>query len=240
MPGRVPGEAARRPGHWGGWGWICAFAAVAMLHGGVLWALGLPPAAEKVQPPVLIAQLVAPDVPLPSPPAASPESPPPQPPPEPPPPAQHEPLSQVPVPPAPPPPRPAPTHHPVRPRPPTPSTAASPDASSPASPAPVASSPAESQGGPVASQQAPARISCAIPRYPERSRELGETGTVLLALSIDTEGRVADSRVEKSSGFPRLDEAALAALSKCRFRPGTVNDTPQASWVKLRYVWKLD
>jgi protein TonB len=45
--------------------------------------------------------------------------------------------------------------------------------------------------------------------------------------------------VDSSSGHPRLDEAARAALSLCRFKAGTVDGRPEKSWAKLRYVWKI-
>ena len=84
-----------------------------------------------------------------------------------------------------------------------------------------------------------ARHSCRTPEYPPASEHLGEEGTVRLSFLIGIEGRVADSRVDKSSGYKRLDEAALAALSRCSFEPGTVNGVPQALWFSMNYVWKI-
>ena len=49
-----------------------------------------------------------------------------------------------------------------------------------------------------------------------------------------------DSKVERSSGFRRLDEAARAGLSQCKFRPATVNGKPERSWGRIEYVWKLE
>jgi periplasmic protein TonB len=79
-----------------------------------------------------------------------------------------------------------------------------------------------------------------MPEYPSASRQLEETGTVVLNFLIDVDGRVIQSRVEASSGYRRLDDAALRALSLCRFRPGTIDGKPEKSWHKLKYVWRLD
>jgi len=51
---------------------------------------------------------------------------------------------------------------------------------------------------------------------------------------------VIESQVEKSSGFARLDEAARSALSKCQFKPGTLNGTPEQSWASMKYTWRLE
>ena len=56
---------------------------------------------------------------------------------------------------------------------------------------------------------------------------------------IDVDGKVLDSKVERSSGFRRLDEAARAGLSLCKFKPATLNGRPERSWERLDYVWKL-
>lgn len=81
---------------------------------------------------------------------------------------------------------------------------------------------------------------CSKPEYPSASRRFEETGTVVLNFLIDADGRVVQSKIQSSSGYERLDEAARQALSLCRFKPGTVDGKPEKSWHKLKYVWKLD
>jgi protein TonB len=85
-----------------------------------------------------------------------------------------------------------------------------------------------------------ASSSCETPEYPSQSRRLQESGTVQLRFYVGTDGKVIESTVEKSSGYKRLDEAARLALSKCQFKPGTVDGKPEASWANLRYIWKLE
>lgn len=80
---------------------------------------------------------------------------------------------------------------------------------------------------------------CREPDYPSVSERLGETGTVVLELLVGVDGRVSDSKVVTSSGFPRLDKAAQSALSLCKFTPGTTADgTPQPAWANLKYTFK--
>ena len=81
---------------------------------------------------------------------------------------------------------------------------------------------------------------CSKPDYPKNALRNGDTGTVTLAFLIGTDGKVADSRVEKSSGFRDLDRAAQVGLGLCKFKPGTVDGVPQQSWTRMQYVWSLD
>jgi protein TonB len=81
---------------------------------------------------------------------------------------------------------------------------------------------------------------CDKPEYPRTSLRNEESGTVTLAFLIGLDGRVVESRVEKSSGSKDLDNAARAGLSLCKFKPGTIDGKPQQSWTKMQYVWKLE
>ncbi|QGZ43181.1 TonB family protein [Pseudoduganella flava] len=81
---------------------------------------------------------------------------------------------------------------------------------------------------------------CAKPVWPAASLAAKETGKVTLAFLVDTDGRVADTKVKKSSGHPALDEAAVEGISKCIFKPGVAAGRPVKSWVNMQYVWTLD
>jgi protein TonB len=63
-------------------------------------------------------------------------------------------------------------------------------------------------------------LSNPAPRYPVESRRRREEGTVRLRVVVTADGRVKDIAVARSSGFDRLDEAALDTVRKWRFRPG--------------------
>jgi len=68
------------------------------------------------------------------------------------------------------------------------------------------------------------------PPYPPASRALDEEGSVTLAVSIAADGRVSAVSLLRSSGFARLDKAALDfALRRWRFEPALENGKPVAS-----------
>jgi len=66
------------------------------------------------------------------------------------------------------------------------------------------------------------------PVYPRMARRRGYEGDVLLAINVGSDGNVDDVSVEKSSGFPALDDAARDAALRWRFRPGTIDGAPAA------------
>lgn len=61
------------------------------------------------------------------------------------------------------------------------------------------------------------------PAYPPMSRRLGESGKVVLRVTLNAQGLVAKATVSQSSGFNRLDEAALAAVREWRCTPAQRN-----------------
>jgi protein TonB len=64
------------------------------------------------------------------------------------------------------------------------------------------------------------------PTYPRQALLYGQQGVVMLRLKISADGTVVDRSVEKSSGYPLLDEAALSDCCRCRFRPATRDGKP--------------
>jgi periplasmic protein TonB len=81
---------------------------------------------------------------------------------------------------------------------------------------------------------------CEKPPYPAASLRANEVGIVQVSFLIDTDGTVLESKVERSSGYRRLDEAARSALTLCKFRPATVGGRPERSWARIDYVWKIE
>jgi protein TonB len=110
----------------------------------------------------------------------------------------------------------------------------------PPSPAPVVQAPPAPPAPPVVTAAVISASSCEKPEYPSASKRLEEEGTVQLKFLVGVDGKVLESAVEKSSGFRRLDEAARAGLSKCQFKPGTVDGKPQQSWASMKYTWRLE
>lgn len=91
--------------------------------------------------------------------------------------------------------------------------------------APAPSKPAIA--GPVAVADLASRmISATPPRYPLESRRKREQGTVVLTVTLSTTGGVSDIAVARSSGFDRLDKAALAAVRRWKWSPTMVDGQP--------------
>jgi TonB family protein len=74
--------------------------------------------------------------------------------------------------------------------------------------------------------------------YPKEDQRPGVDGTVGLALRIDTFGRIADVRVEHSSGRQELDDAAVDCVPQfAQVAPATVDGQPVESWLPLDLAW---
>lgn len=99
-----------------------------------------------------------------------------------------------------------------------------------AAPPPVAQPAPQAAPAPVAAAPAPPSLVSASdldsrmiaggpPSYPLESRRKREQGIVELLLIVGIDGRVETISVSRSSGFERLDKAALAAVRKWRWSP---------------------
>ena len=116
----------------------------------------------------------------------------------------------------------------------------------PAPPVPVAV--VEAPPAPPAPAPAPKMIPASAiqylvppePEYPRLSRRNGETGTVIVRAFADEAGVPHQVQVERSSGFARLDEAAMSAVRKTRFKPYTENGKAVAGWVRMPFPFELE
>jgi len=85
-----------------------------------------------------------------------------------------------------------------------------------------------------------AYLSNPAPRYPLASRRSGEQGTVTLRVLVTREGSPARVDVEKSSGSPHLDAAALQAVKAWRFTPARQGQNAIESWMLVPVVFRLE
>ena len=116
----------------------------------------------------------------------------------------------------------------------------------PTPPAPVAI--VEAPPAPPAPAPAPKMIPASAiqylvppePEYPRLSRRNGESGTVIVRAFADEAGVPHQVQVERSSGFTRLDEAAVSAVRKTRFKPYTENGKAVAGWVRMPFPFELE
>jgi periplasmic protein TonB len=98
---------------------------------------------------------------------------------------------------------------------------------------------------PTPPKEIPARFDAAYldnprPAYPPLSRRLGEEGKVVLAVEVSDDGRATEVTLHRTSGLPRLDAAALAAVSTWRFVPARRGDTAVAARVLVPLVFSLN
>jgi len=78
------------------------------------------------------------------------------------------------------------------------------------------------------------------PEYPPASRRAGEAGSVTLEVFVKEDGRAGDVKVAKSSGFPKLDEAAVNEIKRnWRFVPGKEDGKPVSMWHTFVVTFKL-
>lgn len=69
------------------------------------------------------------------------------------------------------------------------------------------------------------------PPYPPVSVRLGEQGTVVVRVWVETDGTASRVELATSSGYDRLDQTALKTALKWRYRPGRRNGLPEAMWL---------
>jgi periplasmic protein TonB len=77
------------------------------------------------------------------------------------------------------------------------------------------------------------------PIYPPASRRAGEQGTVRLKVLVDTNGRASNVAVSQTSGFPRLDQAAVEAVKKWRFVAATDGTNKIQAYTQVAVTFKL-
>lgn len=113
------------------------------------------------------------------------------------------------------------------------------EAAPPAPPAPSAPAPA--------APSLPKTISSSIeyieppqPAYPPVARRMGEEGKVMLRVLVNEKGRPERVEVQKTSGSPRLDEAARQAAMRAVFKPHIEDGRAVAVFAIIPIRFQLD
>jgi protein TonB len=86
--------------------------------------------------------------------------------------------------------------------------------------------------------QQPELLHSEEPEYSEEARKARYSGSVLLAIDVDVNGRVANVRVVKSLGLG-LDEKAKEAVLKWRFRPAMAGGRPVTAPAQVQVTFHL-
>jgi protein TonB len=89
----------------------------------------------------------------------------------------------------------------------------------------------------VAMEERPTLISIPEPEYPEMARANGIEGIVVVRALVDTHGDVREVIVV--SGPKQLEEAAIEAAKKAKFKPAQQQHRPVASWVQMPMKFSL-
>ena len=120
----------------------------------------------------------------------------------------------------------------------TPAPAPAPAAAAAPPPAPA---PAPAAAVVVQPSSSAAYLNNPRPEYPAMSKRLGETGRVVVRVLIGPDGRAQEARIQRSSGFDRLDQVALeTARDRWRYVPGTRGGVPEAMWFNVPINFVLE
>lgn len=85
----------------------------------------------------------------------------------------------------------------------------------------------------------PVPVKTPPPIYPEELKREGVSGVVAVSIVIDEKGLVASATVVKSSN-PNLNDAAIAAVKKWKFKPGQKDGEPVKTRVTIPINFSLD
>jgi TonB family protein len=77
------------------------------------------------------------------------------------------------------------------------------------------------------------------PEYPEEARRRDIEGHVAVLALVDTLGNIAEAQVMNPSGERSLDEAARAAVLRCRFRPYREDGKLTEVYAVFRFAFRI-
>ena len=75
--------------------------------------------------------------------------------------------------------------------------------------------------------------------YPMDAQRAGEEGAVAVQVYVTTNGKVQRARLVGSSGFDRLDNAAIGSVMAWEFKPATQNGQLTSGWATVQVVYKI-
>jgi periplasmic protein TonB len=103
----------------------------------------------------------------------------------------------------------------------------------------VAPPPPPLPSGPVMMDQPPRILKGKPAKYPARALDRGLEGTVVVLITIDTNGRVTKSEIERSGGRD-FDNAALESVGQTIFQPQVRNGRRMPVKFRRPYKFKLE
>jgi len=85
----------------------------------------------------------------------------------------------------------------------------------------------------------PVAMSPIRPVYPEIAQEAGIEGVVIVQAFIDEKGRVKETLILKGVPNTGLDEAAMEAIKKTRFKPAKQRERSVGVWISIPVNFRL-
>ena len=77
------------------------------------------------------------------------------------------------------------------------------------------------------------------PVYPEIAQEAGIEGVIVVQAFIDEKGRVKETQILKGVPNTGLDEAAMDAIRKTRFKPAKQRERAVGVWISIPVNFRL-
>ena len=77
------------------------------------------------------------------------------------------------------------------------------------------------------------------PKYPEIAQEAGIEGTVVVQVFVDDRGRVKDTVILKGIPNTGLNEAAVAAIKRTKWKPALQRDKKVGVWISIPIIFEI-
>jgi protein TonB len=77
------------------------------------------------------------------------------------------------------------------------------------------------------------------PKYPPQAVRQRHEGTVVLLVLVGTDGSAKDVKVDQSSGFRELDQAAIQAAQRWKFNPAKKGGAAVEGYARVPVTFNL-
>jgi protein TonB len=94
--------------------------------------------------------------------------------------------------------------------------------------------------GAVSTPSRLAAADCNVPNYRNSWQDDDIQGAVKLAVLVDANGDVQETKVISSSGHLALDKASARAGATCKFKPVAKESGNAPVWAQVQYNWVLN
>jgi protein TonB len=77
------------------------------------------------------------------------------------------------------------------------------------------------------------------PTYPHEAVQKKHQGTAVMLVEVEGDGSVGNVKLEKSSGYSELDEAAMTAVRGWRYQGAIQNGIPAAGYARTPVTFRI-